>query len=213
MAEIKNIIFDLGAVLIDIDFNRVNNSFLDLGISNFNNQYSQLLANKLFENLEMGKISVEDFYNAIQNQSSKPLQESDIKKAWNSIMGNFRIESMKKVQELSQYYNVFLLSNTNAIHFEEIMSIANMQLDAELDAFFKKTYYSFKIGMRKPNENIYNYVLRDALIKAEETFFIDDTAPNIETAKRMGFITHLLLPSERVEQLNYYDDNFYLTSS
>ena len=213
MAEIKNIIFDLGAVLIDIDFNRVNNSFLELGISNFNNQYSQLLANKLFENLEMGKISVEDFYNAIQNQSSKPLQESDIKKAWNSIMGNFRIESMKKVQELSQYYNVFLLSNTNAIHFEEIMSIANMQLGAELDAFFKKTYYSFKIGMRKPNENIYNYVLRDALIKAEETFFIDDTAPNIETAKRMGFITHLLLPSERVEQLKYYDDDFYLTSS
>lgn len=213
MPEIKNIIFDLGAVLIDIDFNRVNNSFLDLGISNFNNQYSQLLANKLFENLEMGKISVEDFYTAIQNQSSKPLQESDIKKAWNSIMGNFRIESMKKVQELSQYYNVFLLSNTNAIHFEEIMSIANMQLDAELDAFFKKTYYSFKIGMRKPNEDIYNYVLRDALIKAEETFFIDDTAPNIETAKRMGFITHLLLPSERVEQLKYYDDDFYLTSS
>ena len=70
-----------------------------------------------------------------------------------------------------------------------------------------------KIGMRKPNENIYNYVLRDASIKAEETFFIDDTAPNIETAKRMGFITHLLLPSERVEQLNYYDGNFYLTSS
>ena len=213
MADIKNIIFDLGAVLIDIDFNRVNNSFLDLGISNFNNQYSQLLANKLFENLEMGKISVEDFYTAIQNQSSKSLQESDIKKAWNSIMGNFRIKSMKKVLELSQYYDVFLLSNTNAIHFEEIMSIANMQLDAELDAFFKKTYYSFKIGMRKPNENIYNYVLRDALIKAEETFFIDDTAPNIETAKLMGFITHLLLPSERVEQLNYYDDNFYLTSS
>ena len=213
MAEIKNIIFDLGAVLIDIDFNRVNNSFLDLGISNFNNQYSQLLANKLFENLEMGKISVEDFYTAIQNQSSKPLQESDIKKAWNSIMGNFRIESMKKVLELSQYYDVFLLSNTNAIHFEEIMSIAKMQLEAELDAFFKKTYYSFKIGMRKPNEDIYNYVLRDALIKAEETFFIDDTAPNIETAKRMGFITHLLLPSERVEQLKYYDDDFYLTSS
>ena len=93
------------------------------------------------------------------------------------------------------------------------MSIAKMQLEAELDAFFKKTYYSFKIGMRKPNEDIYNYVLRDALIKAEETFFIDDTAPNIETAKRMGFITHLLLPSERVEQLNYYDDDFYLTSS
>lgn len=67
--------------------------------------------------------------------------------------------------------------------------------------------------MRKPNENIYNYVLRDASIEAEETFFIDDTAPNIETAKRMGFITHLLLPSQRVEHLNYYDDNFYLTSS
>ena len=143
MPEIKNIIFDLGAVLIDIDFNRVNNSFLDLGISNFNNQYSQLLANKLFENLETGKISVEGFYTAIQNQSSKPLQESDIKKAWNSIMGNFRIESMKKVQDLSRHYNVFLLSNTNAIHFEEIMSIAKSRLAAELDAFFKKTYYSF----------------------------------------------------------------------
>jgi putative hydrolase of the HAD superfamily len=75
-----------------------------------------------------------------------------------------------------------------------------------LDDFFEKAYYSFEMGMRKPDEHIFHYVLEDAQLVAEETFFIDDSAPNIETAKQIGLKTHLLLAHEKVEAITGYHD-------
>lgn len=73
----------------------------------------------------------------------------------------------------------------------------------KLDQYFEKAYYSHLVGMRKPGKAVFDYVLADAGISAEETFFIDDASPNIETAAAMGFKTHLLLPGERIEKLNW----------
>jgi putative hydrolase of the HAD superfamily len=112
---------------------------------------------------------------------------------------------MKYLTELKSNYNLFLLSNTNAIHLTEINLLAQQQLHVkELDVFFTKAYYSFKMGMRKPNADIFQFVLMDAGIEAEETLFIDDSKPNIITAKQLGFNTHLLLPHERVEKLSVF---------
>lgn len=202
MPVFKNILFDLGDVLIDIDFQKVKAAFENLGITEFDKQFSQLTASSLFENLETGKISETDFYKAIQQQSKVPLAETDIKNAWNAILLDFRAESMKRLQELKQTHRLFLLSNTNAIHLTEVNNILHRQLGINnLDVFFEKAYYSHVVGLRKPYRQVFDFVLKDAGIVASETMFIDDTPPNIETASQLGFSTRLLLKGERIETM------------
>ena len=204
MKGIRNVLFDLGAVLINIDFEKVALAFKALGVKDFEKRYSHLQADSLFEKLETGKISNEMFYENIAYQSGLPLKASEIRDAWNAILLDFRTESMAYLQQLSKRYRLFLLSNTNAIHLESIHKILYNQLGVEkLDQYFEKAYYSHLVGMRKPGKAVFDYVLADAGISAEETFFIDDASPNIETAAAMGFKTHLLLPGERIEKLNW----------
>ncbi len=204
MPAFKNILFDLGDVLIDIDFQKVKAAFENLGITEFDKQFSQLTASSLFENLETGKISETDFYKEIQQQSKIPLAETDIKNAWNAILLDFRAESMKRLQELKQTHRLFLLSNTNAIHLTEVNNILHRQLGINnLDVFFEKAYYSHVVGLRKPYRQVFDYVLKDAGIVASETMFIDDTPPNIETAGQLGFSTHLLQKGERIETMTF----------
>jgi len=202
MYSFKNILFDLGAVLINIDPKNAQKYFASLGIHDYEFHFNKLSEKNIFNDLETGKISPDQFLNSINIQLKGAASETDIKNAWNAILMEFRAESMKHVTLLSQRYNVYLLSNTNAIHLTEINQILFKQLGvALLDNYFKKAYYSQLIGMRKPEAEIYQYVLKDAGIIAQETFFIDDLSVNIETAQRLGFKTHLLLPDQRIEKL------------
>lgn len=201
MNAVKNILFDLGAVLIDIDFEKTADAFRQLGIDRFEEQFSQLSASTLFEDLETGKISNEDFYKAMRRQVPEMnLSDASIQLAWNAILQDFRKESMQLLKQLKQRYRLFLLSNTNAIHLVEVNNILNQQLNVEnLDHYFERAYYSHLIGLRKPTSAAFNFVLEDAGIKAHETLFIDDSHPNITAASQMGFQTRLLLKGERVE--------------
>jgi HAD superfamily hydrolase (TIGR01509 family) len=202
MKKIKNILFDLGAVLIDIDYHKVAAAFANLGIKNFELQFSQLNASSLFEDLETGKISEAEFHKAIQQQTGMPLESALINNAWNAILLDFRKESMACLSSLKNQYQLYLLSNTNAIHLTKVNEIASKQLGVKvLDEYFHKAYYSHVIGLRKPHKEAFQFVLDDANINPEETFFIDDTLPNIETANQMGFKTHHLLKGERVENI------------
>ena len=199
---IRNIVFDLGAVLIDIDFDLAKKAFEKIGISNFDQHYTQVSASGLFDALEKGNCSPQEFYQAIQQIGNPSTHKIEIQQAWNSILLDFRKESMEYVATLKSSYRLFLLSNTNAIHMEEINRRSATQLGVNnLDDFFEKAYYSFAVGMRKPQEEIFEYVIKDAAILPQETIFIDDAQPNIHTAIKMGFQTHLLLKGEKVEQV------------
>ena len=201
MNAVKNILFDLGAVLINIDFEKTADAFRQLGIDRFEEQFSQLSASTLFEDLETGKISNEDFYKAMRRQVPEMnLSDASIQLAWNAILQDFRKESMQLLKQLKQRYRLFLLSNTNAIHLVEVNNILNQQVNVEnLDHYFERAYYSHLIGLRKPTSAAFNFVMEDAGIKAHETLFIDDSHPNITAASQMGFQTRLLLKGERVE--------------
>lgn len=202
MSNIKNIIFDLGGVLLNIDYNKTTAAFKDLGVQNFDELFSQFKANDLFEKLETGHISEESFYNSFQQYAGKHLEVEQIKTAWNAMLLDFRLPSLECLEDLKEKYTVFLLSNTNSIHytaFNKTLQQENGRIS--LDGYFKKSYYSFQIGFRKPYPETYSYVLNDAGIKAEETLFIDDSINNIETALKLGIIAHHLLPDERIESL------------
>ncbi len=202
MAAIKNIIFDLGGVLLDIDYNKTADAFKKLGAIHFDGFYSQAAANELFEALETGNISEEGFYIAMQRHCLPGTTYSQIQMAWNAILLSFRKESLFFLSLLKGRYNLFLLSNTNSIHFTEFKKIFQREIGQPLfDDYFIKTYYSHLINRRKPYPSTYQFVLENAGIRPEETLFIDDSFVNIEGAKELGLHTHLLLPEEKIENL------------
>ena len=201
---IKNIIFDLGAVLIDIDFQKVSLAFEKIGIKNFDKQFSQLSATGLFEDLETGRISNDEFYQQMITQAGNGVGESDIELAWNAILQDFRVKSLDYLELLKDRYRLFLLSNTNDIHLRKVNEILFRQTGRQqLDDYFFKAYYSHKVGLPKPGEAIFQHVLKDAGINASDSFFIDDSVPNVETALKRGIRALQLLAGERIEDIGF----------
>ncbi len=201
---LRNIIFDLGGVLLDIDYQRPVRAFTNLGYPNFEQMYNQSAANELFERLETGHSSNDEFLAAMAALAPAAVTHEQITTAWNSIMLRFRPASMAFLARLRQRYNIYLLSNTNSIHFDGIQMLYRQETGGNrLEECFTKAWYSFQLGLRKPGREIYEFVLRDGNLQAAETLFIDDSAVNMEAAQALGIRTHLLLPGQTIEGLDY----------
>lgn len=204
MSNLKHIIFDLGAVLYDIDFKRTAVAFKNLGYDNFDDMYTQYHVDEVFEKLEIGSISKEDFCETLKSKNKNEVTHAQIINAWNAILVGWRKESIHHLEELVKKYNLYLLSNTNIIHQEAFLASFEAETGkADFNKLFIKPYYSHEIHLRKPNTNIFQFVANDADIKPEETLFIDDSYPNIDAAKKLGYKTHLLLAGEKIEKLNF----------
>jgi len=202
MAETKNIIFDLGGVLLDINYQNSIDAFKNVGIQNFEDMFSQFKADALFEKLETGEIPEIEFYEAIKQRTPQEITNSQIDNAWNALILHFRTESLAELEKLAGRYKLYLLSNTNNIHLKYFKSLFTRETGKpSFDTYFSKAWYSSEVGLRKPGTEIFEFVLQQENLKAAETLFIDDTLMNIETAKKLGFKTHHLLPTERIEML------------
>ena len=204
MAETKNIIFDLGGVLLDINYQKTIAAFENLGLENFGDMFSQFKADALFEKLETGELSDTDFYSAIKKRTKSAVTNTEIDHAWNALILHFRIESLNMLEKLSNKYKLYLLSNTNSIHLKCFKKLFTQETGkASLDSCFIKAWYSNELGLRKPGAKIFEFVLREESLNAAETLFIDDTFSNIETAQKLGFKTHHLLPTQKIELLDF----------
>ncbi len=204
MSKLKHIIFDLGAVLYDIDFKKTAEAFKNLGFGNFDEMYSQYHVDEVFEKLEIGAIAPEAFCEVLLQKNSKIIAPQQIIDAWNAILIGWRKDSVAHLKILSSKYNLYLLSNTNQIHQDAFLATFEKETGFKnFNNFFTKPYYSHEINLRKPNANIFEFVANDAKILPQETLFIDDSYPNIDAAKLLGFKTHLLLPNERIEFLDF----------
>ncbi len=197
MKKIKNIIFDLGGVIINLDMARTINSFEAMGIPDFRNTYNQFSQTKIFDAFDKGTISENDFFTGIKTEFNLNKSIIELKNAWNLMLLDFPKQRLDELLQLKSNYNTFLLSNTNETHikaFEEILqkehSINN------LDSFFNKAYYSCRIGMRKPELEIFELVLKENNLLKEQTVFIDDTFIHINAAKQLGLNTILLPKGE-----------------
>jgi len=202
---IKNILFDFGGVLYNLDFKRTFSAFEALGFSKFEDtMFSQYTADPLFQQLETGKISPEAFYDRIRQIAPKPVTNEQIKNAWNAMLIDFRIPSLDFLVSLKKEYNLFLLSNTNQIHYDHFSAQLQRQTSYHLlSDFFTKAYYSHVIGLRKPDTEVFEFILQDAGIKAAETLFIDDSYTNFPNAEKLGMKIHLLEPGALIENINY----------
>lgn len=183
MKNYKNIIFDLGGVVLDIDYTRTMNAFRDLGIKNAAELYSKAKQNPIFDDLEKGNISEKDFYNEIRKMSEKEITDDQIRSAWNAILIGLPLKNVRLLSELKKSHRLFLLSNTNCIHEAGYRKMITDEYGSFIfDQLFEKIYLSHELHMRKPDPEIFEYVLKDAGLKTEETFFIDDSPQHVQTA-------------------------------
>lgn len=206
MQTAKAIIFDLGGVLLDIDFRLTEKAFTDLGVKDFSSFFNQFHSNALFKKLETG-VDEELFYQEFRSETGLALTDEQIKDAWNALLLNFRTESLAILPQLRQKYQLYLLSNTNEIHLQEFQRRYKLlQQQQEFDDLFDAAYYSHRIGLRKPNASAYEYVLNAHQLTAAETIFIDDSINNIEAAQQLGLQTIHLVPGMKVEALGLMQD-------
>lgn len=202
MPKYKNIIFDLGGVLLDIDYNRTREAFQDLGVDNFEELYSQASADELFQRLEKGTISVPEFYERLKESIGNHHSENEINRAWNAMLLDFREESLAYLDTLKPKANLLLLSNTNSIHLDEFYKIYHSKPRKHaFDKYFHHCIFSFETGTRKPDAECYEWVFEHAGIKPSETIFIDDSVQNIEAAKELGVKSILLEKGQLIENI------------
>lgn len=199
---IKNIILDLGGVLINIDYTLTINRFKELGFNNFDGTYSQAQQNQLFDQFEKGEIGTEYFLDEI-NKLIPSKKKREIINAWNAMLLDFPQERFLFLLELKEKYNTVLLSNTNPLHLEYI----HQQLDSvyhidSLNDYFNNIYYSCEMGMRKPNPKIFQKVCELEQFNPKETLFIDDSIQHVEGARIAGLNAfHLDTESSDIIQL------------
>ena len=198
MQKPKNIIFDLGGVILNIDFKQTALAFAELGIGNFNEYYTLQSVSPLFEKLEIGTISPDDFYGEFRSLAKQPsLTNEQIRDAWNALLLDFPPERMAWLNRIKKDYNIYLLSNTNQIHYEAFTKIYREQVeDKNFDELFITAYYSHNLGLRKPSKEIFETVLAKENLTAAETVFIDDSLANIEAAISTG-LQGIHLPSPK----------------
>ena len=184
--EIKNIIFDLGGVLLNIDYNRTKNYFEELGIKDFDCVFTQYKQSKIADLFETGKASDKEFYEEVTNGSA--ISWEDFELAWNAMLLDFPKERFELLKKLKTKYRLFLCSNTNSIHLKSFKKEVN-KFNEKFDDLFEKTYYSHLVGLRKPNTEIFQLILEENNLKPSETLFIDDTTIHLEGANKIGIKT------------------------
>lgn len=191
--NLKNIIFDLGGVIVNIDYQLTTQAFFNLGLADFDTLFSQAKQNDLFDIYEKGLISSSDFRNEIRKYIGDNFDDTIIDNAWNAMLLDVPEQRLELLKKTKAKYNTFLLSNTNDIHIETFNAyLKEKHAINDLSNHFNKLYLSYKVGMRKPDAEIFKLVLSENNLKPEETLFIDDSSQHIESAKKLGLQTYLL---------------------
>ncbi|MCV2483839.1 HAD family phosphatase [Flavobacterium sp. SH_e] len=198
---INAIIFDFGDIFINLDKPATISGLQKLGMTEWNNEFNQL--NLSFE---VGAISPEDFIGGFQKQLPNASKE-EILKAWNAVLADFPFYRLEFLQELSKKYRLFLLSNTDSIHINTFEEKSGVSFYKDFYDCFEKVYFSFDIRMRKPDPKIYQFVLDQNNLVAENTLFVDDKTENTDSAAALGIkVWNLQVGKEDVVDL--FDKGF-----
>ena len=205
LANIDNIIFDLGDVILPIDFDAPAKMFKKLGVDNFKSLYGQFQQNDLFDQLEMGKISEKYFRDNMRKIANANWSDIQIDDAWNAMLCSYRPETIAMLKDLKHNFKLYLLSNTNSIHYKKYDANIRHHLHPNgLSSLFHKAFYSHEMGCRKPDKEIFLKVIDETKIDISKTIFIDDNADNIQTAKNLGFCVHHMSKSDKIEEILQY---------
>jgi putative hydrolase of the HAD superfamily len=210
MSEIKAIIFDLGGVIINLDIPKTISEFNKMSLSPFEQVYTQANQNPIFDQFDKGEISEIYFFNELKGYLKEDTPTEQIKLAWNAMLLDFPLYRLQLLSELKNKYRLFLLSNTNETHVQAFEKILFDQHGYKnLEPFFEKAYYSCRTGMRKPDIEIFKFVLEAHQLNPSQTLFIDDSIQHVLGAEKLGIQAHLLEkneePADLLRALNLLD--------
>ena len=186
----EQIIFDLGGVLIDIDYQATENAFVELGLKDFGEKYSQLNQIDLFDKLEIGEISAQHFINKLLPLCPKGTSPNKVVAAWNAMLGEFPKEKIELLHRVKNRLPIYMLSNTNEIHMSKVNEAWNKVSTIPMNSIFDEVFLSFEIGKRKPDVTTFKWVCEKIKINPTTTLFIDDSPQHIEGAKLAGLQTY-----------------------
>lgn len=202
LSNVRDVIFDFGGVLFEIDYNAPVREFAKLGFTDFKDIYSQAAQTDLFDKLETGNISNEDFFRFIESKCPDASPE-EVRVAWDSILTELWPQNVREVKRLRDHgFRTYLLSNTNAIHvssFEKMID-TSMGLESFREAF-DHIYYSNVIGMKKPYPATFLKVCEWNSLDPESTLFIDDSIQHVRGAAEAGLMVVHLTDMNAVEDL------------
>ncbi len=191
---IHNIIFDLGGVILNIDFKVTQREFVKLGIKNIDDTFGQYHQLGFFDQFDRGEMDEKTFLEEAQKLFPQGVTPQQIIAAWNAMLFDLPAQRLAFLKSLGQQYRLFLMSNTNAIHHRAYQEyIRNAYGLNGLDDLFEKTYYSHLVHMRKPEKRFFDLILNENGLNAYETLFVDDTHSNVDAGTQYG-IRSLLLP-------------------
>lgn len=190
VSDYPAIIFDLGGVILDLEYSRTTKAFEQLGLNDFNSMYSQAKQTGLFDEFEIGKLSANSFINRLLDYLPKGTSANKVVAAWNAMIIDFPIQNLALLTELRKTKKIYLLSNTNEIH-EQYFNLLLYRITSErnLTNYFDKVYLSSTIGKRKPATETFRFVCEDNQLDPKETLFIDDTEQHILGAQSAGLQT------------------------
>ena len=202
MGQIKNIIFDLGGVIINLDIPKTISEFNKLSNQPFESIYNQLQQTPVFDLFDKGQITEKDFFVELKKALRNDVTDEELLFAWNAMLLDFPKHRLELLSKLKPNYRLFLLSNTNESHvleFEKTLFASHGYKN--LEPFFEKVYYSCRMNQRKPNADIFESVLNENNLIAEQTLFIDDSPQHVEGALTLGVKAMLLEKNNEVEDL------------
>jgi len=199
--RITNIVFDWGGVITNIDYHATVGAFSKIGHPSFEKYFTHHYQDDFFKNFEKGLVKPEELIASISKEIGKEISLKDIEAAWCAMLLDTpptRLEILKKLREK---FKIFILSNTNSIHVNYYENLLKKKYKIDFPSIFHKVYYSFELGMRKPDIEIFEFVLTDSKLDAQSTLFIDDTEINIQSADAVGMQALYLTSDYSLEQI------------
>lgn len=202
MPPFKNLIFDIGNVIVDIDYAVPVREFQKIAITDFSTIVSYSKQHHIFDLFEKGQISVSDFHNELRRFLRPEVTDEQILAAWNSILLDYPAYKFDLLQKLKNNFRVFALSNINETHVKAIDKAVKERFGAKaFSDYFHNAYYSNEVGWRKPEKEIYELVITKENLIPAETFFVDDKPENVAAAKEMGLQAYELKHPSELENL------------
>lgn len=205
--SIKAVIFDLGGVLLNLDYSLTINQFKQLGITDFDSTFTQFNQNELFDDIETGKISPFHFINRILDKLPRGCTGNQVVHAWNAMILDFPKDRMEWLKKFGAKMPIYLFSNTNSIHLDAVKRALHKSVGHDnLDSYFIKAYYSHILQQRKPHPESFLHICAEQGLNPAHTLFIDDSPQHVNGALQAGLQAHLLEKNrdirELIQQLN-----------
>ncbi|KJH69332.1 haloacid dehalogenase [Aliterella atlantica CENA595] len=202
--HMKNLIFDLGDVIIPIDLSAPIRNFAMLANLPEEDVRTLWQQHDFLNHYETGLIDDQGFRDHVRqvigerNGTSVDWADEVIDTAWNTVLLDLPVERIERIKRLHGKYRLFLLSNTSPIHIRQVNRVLKSMNQPTLEELFERVFYSYDVRMAKPSPDIYRHVLEQAGINADETAFFDDNAANIRAAAELGIQAVQVVPPKTI---------------